>query len=376
MARAAPPAEAEAEPEADRLEGFPHPRETPRLFGHEAAERALAEAFASGRMHHAWLITGRAGIGKATLAYRLARHALALPQQREAPGARLDVAAEATAVRQVRALSHPGLLLLRRPYDARAKRLAQSIPVDEVRKLKSFLALTSGEAAWRVVLVDAADELNLNAANALLKSLEEPPQRSLFLLISAEPSQLLPTIRSRCRRLDLGTLAGEPLRAAAAAALATRGLEPPDGAAWDTLERLARGSVRRVLQLSASGGLALYARIERLLASLPRLDWQAAHALTDEMGYGAPEERFETFFDLFLDALARLLRARATGQGEAADRALAERLIAPERLGEWAALWQAAVSNKADAAELNLDRKAMLTSLFAALEALASTRAP
>src|SRR5262249_26637558 len=232
----------------------------------------------------AWLITGRAGIGKATLAYRLARHALALPQQREAPGARLDVAAEATAVRQVRALSHPGLLLLRRPYDARAKRLAQSIPVDEVRKLQSFLALTSGEAAWRVVLVDPADELNLNAANALLKSLEEPPQRSLFLLISAEPSQLLPTIRSRCRRLDLGTLAGEPLRAAAAAALATRGLEPPDGAAWDTLERLARGSVRRVLQLSASGGGAPFSPLERFFAPPAPPAWPGPRAPADAKG--------------------------------------------------------------------------------------------
>ncbi|HEU0063149.1 MAG TPA: DNA polymerase III subunit delta' [Hyphomicrobiaceae bacterium] len=371
MARTATPPELEATPEADRLEGFPHPRETTTLFGHAAAERTLAEAFAGGQMHHAWLLSGRGGIGKATLAYRLARHALAEPRERDAEAASLDVAPDTRAARQVKALSHPGLLLLRRPYDARAKRFAQSIPVDEVRRLKSFLGLTSAGGSWRVVLIDSADELNLNAANAVLKSLEEPPARTLFLLLSAAPSQLLPTIRSRCRRLDLDELAAEPLRAAVTAALAARDMDPPDAAAWGELERIAHGSVRRALQLVAAGGLALNARIERLVGSLPRLDWQLAHALSDDMGYGAPEQSFATFFELFLDQLARLVRARATGQGSPAERDLAERLIAPERLPAWAEFWTTAVAEKADAGELNLDRKATLTSLFARLETLA-----
>src|SRR5262249_3429073 len=201
MARATAPADGEAPPEADRLEGFAHPRETARPYGHELGERTRLQAVGTGHMHHAWLLTGRLGIGKATLAYRLARYALAQPQERDA--AALEVAPQASAARQVTALTHPGLLLLRRPYDHRAKRFAQTIPVDEVRKLKSFLGLTSGEQAWRVVLVDSADELNINAANALLKSLEEPPARSLFMLLSAAPNRLLPTIRSRCRRLEL-----------------------------------------------------------------------------------------------------------------------------------------------------------------------------
>ena len=369
MARATAPADGEAPPEADRLEGFAHPRETARLYGHEQAEQTLLQAFATGHMHHAWLLTGRLGIGKATLAYRLARYALAQPRERDA--AALEVAPQASAARQVTALTHPGLLLLRRPYDHRAKRFAQTIPVDEVRKLKSFLGLTSGEQAWRVVLVDSADELNINAANALLKSLEEPPARTLFLLLSAAPNRLLPTIRSRCRRLELTPLTGATLRAAAAAALAGQELALPDAEAWEKLEMLAQGSVRRVLQLTATGGLELYARLERCLATLPRLDWQLAHALTDEMGFAAPEQRYETFFELFFDLLARLLRARATGHGRPEDRALAERLIAPQRLPAWAAFWQAAVREKADVAELNLDRKATLTDLLARLEVLA-----
>jgi DNA polymerase III subunit delta' len=371
MARQAVAPDAEAAPEADRLDGFPHPRETAILFGHTDAERTLAAAFASGQMHHAWLLTGRLGIGKATLAYRLARHALAEPSERDPSGTTLEVSPATRTARQVNALSHPGLMLLRRPYDARARRFAQAIPVDEVRRLKSFLGLTSAANAWRVVLIDSADELNINAANAVLKSLEEPPARTLFLLIAAAPNGLLPTIRSRCRRLDLAALAAEPLRAAAMAALAVRGIEPPDGEAWGRLERVAHGSVRRLLQLVAAGGLELNARIEKLMGSLPRLDWQLAHALTDEMGFGAPEQPYETFFELFLDMLARLVRARASGQGSPADERLATRLIAPERLPAWAEFWQLAAREKADAAELNLDRKAMLTSLFARLEALA-----
>ena len=373
MARAAAPQETEAPPEADRLEGFPHPRETPKLFGHEAAERLLAGAFAGGHLHHAWLLTGRRGIGKATLAYRLARHALAEPHERKT--GTLEVAPTTIAARQVNALSHPGLLLLRRPYDLRAKRFGQTIPVDEVRRLKSFLGLTSAANAWRIVLIDSADELNLNAANALLKSLEEPPARTLFLLLSAEPNQLLATIRSRCRRLDLAPLSAEPLRQAATAALAAGEIELPAAEAWDKLERLAQGSVRTLLQLTAAGGLELHARIERCLGSLPELDWPTAHALTDGLGYGASEQHYEAFFALFLDALAGLVRARATAEGRPADRALAERLIAPERLPDWAAFWQAAVRERAEASELNLDRKAMLTDLFARLERLARARA-
>jgi DNA polymerase-3 subunit delta' len=158
-------------------------------------------------MHHAWLLGGRKGIGKATLAYRFARAALAHPSERQSDRASLDIAEDTRASRQVRALSHPGLLVLRRPYDDKGKRFAASIPIDEVRRLRSFLSHSAGEDAWRVVIVDEANELNVNAANALLKSLEEPPARAVFLLVSSAPGQLLPTIRSRCRALSFQPLA-------------------------------------------------------------------------------------------------------------------------------------------------------------------------
>jgi DNA polymerase III subunit delta' len=368
MARASAVQEIEAVPEADRLEGFPHPRETRALLGHEAVERMLAEAFASGRIHHAWLLTGRAGVGKATLAYRFARHVLARPNERDPAGTALHLDAASTTARQVTALSHPGLLVLRRPYDVRSKRLATAIPVDEVRRLKSFLGLTAGEDAWRVVIVDTADELNVNAANALLKSLEEPPRRALFILVASEPSALLPTIRSRCRRLNLHPLALQPLRAAAEAALTVAGVDHPQEDQWRQLEPLAGGSVRRVLQLIASGGLELQQRIAGMFEALPQIDWTAAHALADTLSAPAQEQRFEAFFELFLDRLAGLARTRATGYGTAADQGLAARLIPESKLPHWAALWEAVLRDRADVDELNLDRKALIMRAFARLE--------
>ena len=161
MARAPALQEIEELPEADRLEGFPHPRETKVLFGHADAERALAQSFASGRLHHGWMIAGREGIGKATLAYRFARFLLAKPEERDPAHATLHVDEATAAARQVRALSHPGLLLIRRQWDATRKRFGVSIPVDEVRRLRGFLAHTADVGAWRVVIVDTADDLNL-----------------------------------------------------------------------------------------------------------------------------------------------------------------------------------------------------------------------
>ena len=177
--------------EPDRLDGFSTPREVDQLFGHDAAISEFDDALHSGRMHHAWLLVGPEGIGKATLAYRFARAALAEGDQDAVGGA---AERDRKLFRKVAGLSHPNLLLIRRSWVEKSKRYSQWIGVEEVRRLRAFLGHSAGEVGWRVVIVDRADELNQNAANALLKALEEPPPKTLFLLISSAEGLLLSLI--------------------------------------------------------------------------------------------------------------------------------------------------------------------------------------
>lgn len=371
MARAPITQDIEELPEADRLEGFPHPRETQVLVGHAKAERELAEGFAAGRMHHGLLITGAEGVGKATLAYRFAQHVLAEPGERDPSGQSLAVSAQTRAARQVLALSHPGLLVIRRAWDFKTKRLASVVAVDEVRRLRAFLSLSAAGGGWRVVIVDTADDMNPSAANALLKSLEEPPPRTIFLLLSSAQGRLLPTIRSRCRTLELQPLAPDVLRAAAEAAFQTAGKDAPAAADWPQLIRLAGGSVRRALELHGNGGLKLYGRLMALLRALPTPDMGELHALSDELAMPANEQRFELMKGMLLDVLARAIRAGASGHGEADDLDLVRRLGLEDRLASFAALWETVLADMAEADALNLDRKALMLGIFFKLSAAA-----
>jgi DNA polymerase-3 subunit delta' len=366
MARTPVIQEIEGPPEADRLEGFTHPRETVMLFGHEAVERELAQMFAGGRMHHGWLISGPEGIGKATLAYRLAVHVLARGEDRDAGRASLGIDAAAPAARQVRALAHPGLLVIRRPYDAKAKRFTTAIPVEEVRRLKMFLGHTAGEGSWRAVIVDPADDMNASAANAILKSLEEPPARTIFLLISSAPGRLLATIRSRCRTLALGPLRPGPLRSAVGQALAAAGKPALGEAEIARLERIAGGSVRRMLVLATVDGLKLLDRVNAIVGQLPNVDWPALHGLSDELSLAAAEQRFETFFELLQARVHELVREWAR---EAGGRGTADRIIPGDQLAAVAAAWQEIDAARAEADALNLDRKALILDSVARLAA-------
>ncbi|HMN37793.1 MAG TPA: DNA polymerase III subunit delta' [Hyphomicrobium sp.] len=371
MARAPITADIEVIPEADRLEGFPHPRETRTLFGHAKAEQVLSAAFASGKMHHAWLVTGAEGIGKATLCYKAAKALLAAPDERGMFAAGLDIEPGSATARQIVTGVHPGLIVIRRPYDTKAKRFSITIPVDEVRRLRSFLSLTAGDQGWRAVIVDSADELNIYAANALLKSLEEPPPQTVFLIVSSAPGRLLPTIRSRCRTLALEPLPAADLRKAAEAALEAAQKPALKEDDFANLEVLAKGSPRRLLALLERGGLGLQARIDKIFARLPALDVAAAHTLADELQPAAQEQKFELFYDLFLDQLLRIVRAGATGEGRSADVATARRLMGGRNLATYAQLWETLVRDKADAAALNLDRKSLILDTLSRLEAAA-----
>lgn len=371
MARAPIAPEIEVLPEADRLEEFPHPRHTAVLFGHDPVERGLARGVAQGRMHHGWLIAGAEGVGKATLAWRLARHLLARPDERDPFGDNLEIASDTTAARQVAALSHPDLLLLRRIWDTKTKRFTTTIPVDEVRRLRSFLTHTSAHGANRVVIVDSADELNLAAANALLKSLEEPPPNTFFLMVTSAPGRLLPTIRSRCRMLALHPLDAPNLKLAALKALEDTQIEPPGPSEWLQLTGIADGSARRLLMLWGLKGLDLQVRIEALLAAALKPDWPKIHALGDELASPASSERFELFFDLLLRQIALMTQARATADTESAPGQMAARLIADAALASWAELWEIIAREKGETQALNLDRKSLILETFRRIETVA-----
>src|SRR6202163_3769725 len=259
-----------------------HPRETTALSGHREAEQALLNAYRSGRIPHAWLIGGAQGIGKATLAYRMARFVLT-HRNPLAPSVQhagtLAVDPSDSVARQITAGAHGGLLVLERGLNDRGV-LRTVITGDETRETISFFGSTAAVDGWRVCIVDTVDELNPNAANALLKVLEEPPQRSLFLLVSHAPARALPTILSRCRKLPLRPLAVDLIIRAAASSTDIAADDPALAEAAAASE----GSVGRALSLLGGDALKLQQRTAALLATLPRIDPRELHALGDALG--------------------------------------------------------------------------------------------
>jgi DNA polymerase-3 subunit delta' len=240
-----------------------HPRRAENLTGHGEAERRLLQAHQSGKLHHAWLVSGPAGIGKATLAYRFAKFLLHVPGPEKARAyGSLHVAPEAPAFRQVAAGAHPDLFVLQRAVDQRNKRLKTEIAVDDARAAQGFLARTSGAGGWRIAIVDAADDLNSESANALLKVVEEPPKQSIFLIVCHQPGRLLRTIRSRCLHLPLEPLNLEHtlqvLHGLPKEAIGAEG----EGALRQAAE-LSRGSPGHALDLIGSEGAAAFAEFLR-----------------------------------------------------------------------------------------------------------------
>ncbi len=374
------PAAAKATDEAQR--SWPEPRANPRLLAQEAAETALLAAYRSGRLPHAWLLTGPRGVGKATLAYRFARFLLAeqggdaevgpgLFGETPPPPTSLAIDAEAPIFRRVAAGGHPDLVTLVRTPNPQTKKLRGDIVVDDVRAATGFLRHTSSEGGWRICIVDAADEMNINAANALLKVLEEPPQQALLLLLAHAPGRLLPTIRSRCRPLAL-----TPLPETTVVDLLAD--FAPELSAEDALAltRLSEGSIGRALDLAGEGGLELYREMLELLQGLPRLDVARLHGLGERLARDQSGTLFRTLGALLSGWIGRLVLARAEGTaplevvpGEA--RLLAE-LGAGRSLASWLDLWENLRRRFAQAEAASLDRKQALIAAFLEIETLAS----
>jgi DNA polymerase-3 subunit delta' len=346
----------------DRVEGWPAPEERADWFGDKVAERALLDAYRGGRIHHAWLIGGPKGVGKATLAYRFARFVLANPDPRVPEVARasdLAVPADHPVFRKVAARGHPNLLILERPWDFERRTFRTQLLVDEIRKTVAFFGTTGGEEGWRIAIVDPADDMNDNAANALLKALEEPPQRALFLLTSHAPGQLLPTIRSRTRRLNLAALPTQAIVRALQESPADADADPAD---VRLAAALSDGSLRRAIVLLEGEGLALYRSFVKLVARLPEIDIGAMHTFADRVSGYRDDEAWTVFRDL----LAGWLNRRVRREAEPEDAALPAAAQAAS-LERWAEVWENLTALSADTDEYNLDRKRTVLSILMSL---------
>jgi len=325
----------------------PAPRENPWLLGHAAAEAVIDDAIRAGRIHHAWLLTGPEGVGKATLAYRFARRLLAGPG---VPAATANDPAS-RVFRRVAAGTHADLLTIEREWDEKRKRLRSEIVVDSARSVADFLRLTPAEGGWRLVVVDGAEHLNRNAANALLKVLEEPPQRAVLLLVCASPGRLLPTIRSRCRRLRLGELGPADMDTALARCLPD--IDPSERA---TLTALSGGAPGRAVALAEEQGVEIAALVADVLRAAPDLPVLRAHEVADKLARS--DAGFATFMDLLRDAISAAVRNAVRGQADTGQ----QRLAGLKPLAEWGDLWHALTRLQDDTERFNLDKRHAIVS--------------
>ena len=347
MARA--PKAVEERPPHDALDGIPLPRETLTLEGHAAAEQALLEAYRSGRMHHGWILAGERGIGKATLAFRLARFVFAHPDPTSpevAAATDLSVPGSHPAARHLAVGAHGNLLHLQREWHVKNARFRTDIAVDTVRRVQHFLGTTAGEGGWRVVIVDPADDMNRSAANALLKNLEEPPRKTLFVLLARMRGALLPTILSRCRAIDLPPLSGEEITRV------MREIAPDFAEAQENglAAALAGGSVRRLLELRRNNGVALY---HQMLRAIEGDDARERWQLASRAGDAATQEQL---LELYLGYLGR--RVRGIPEPNARGGPPAARLVT------WAELWEKATLSGRDVETYNLDRRQYVLDLL------------
>ncbi|MEP3631208.1 MAG: DNA polymerase III subunit delta' [Hyphomicrobiales bacterium] len=335
-------------PIADRIEGLLQPYENGCFVGQEAAsERFLAGAKA-GRLHHAWLLCGPIGVGKASFAFRIARAFCELNADQPLPDMDALVAssnADNAVFRRIASGGHPNILHLRIPMDEKTKKFKTQLTVDEVRRSVGFFGATAGESGWRVAIVDSADQMTISAANALLKILEEPPEKTLFFLLSSQPGRLLPTIRSRCQQLDFNSLNYADLTTALSAASNGKALN------FDSVQNYNAhlgGSVRRAYQFLENEMASLVDDCHSLLASQPNYNMAALHSFADQVAARGGDEKYHFFIDLMEDYISQRVRSDGT----------------PEALVSLAKVWEKMRERIDLESRMNLDRKQTVLSLF------------
>lgn len=333
------------------LDGAIAPALNTRLFGHEAAEDFLARTYRSGKGHHAVLIEGPEGIGKATLAFRFANHVLSHPDPASAPDVIADPDPASAVSRQIASGASHNLLYLSRPVDEKTGKVRTAITIDEVRRAGHFFSQTSGTGNWRIVIIDPADDLNRNAANAILKILEEPPKRAMFLVLSHAPGKLLPTIRSRCLPLKLSALSDDAMRQA----LAQLGLSIAEAQA-ETILSLSKGSVAQALKLANYGGADIIEAFGKLLGESGPSARKTMYKLADALSAKDSDVAFGFFTEHLAEFLMEQARTAAlSGNLRAAD--------------HYARLSSSITEQLSVAAAYNLDRRQTILDILTAVTA-------
>jgi DNA polymerase-3 subunit delta' len=291
----------------DTLDGVPEPSETARLVGHTQAGAMLVAAYRAGKLPHALILAGPVGIGKATLAFHLAHHLLKYPEFETASEALAEPDPASSLFRQIATGAHPSVLHLTRPLNEKTKTYKTVVTVDEIRKVSRFLSMTAHDGGYRVVIIDPADDMNTNAANALLKNLEEPPARTLFVLIVHAPGGLLPTIRSRCQMVRLAPLDTGDLMSILDAVDQS---PPSDPVARAALAERAGGSVRNAILLTQYGGMEIAQTVDALVAA-GKPDIAGAHRVAEAVSGRDRAIAFDLFNRRVLDLLSDAARQAA-----------------------------------------------------------------
>jgi DNA polymerase-3 subunit delta' len=371
-------------------EGLPPPRENPDCIGHAAVESMLLQLIDQSRLPHAMIFAGPKGIGKSTMAFRLARYLLnsspspsgegreetgmaglfgeALPLSQPSPReeglpGNLHIAPDTSVFRQVASGGHPDLMTVERPYDEKKDRRKDAVDIDSIRKVAPFLRMTaSKDNGWRIAIVDDSDTMTRQAQNAILKILEEPPQRAVLILVCHRPGALIPTIRSRCRMVNF-----QPLALADFSTLAKK-LDPVlDAESLSSLHSLTDGSVGQARMLLEEGGLETLGKLTSLLAGFPSWNWEGIHTLADTLGRPGQEEQYRITDILLRWCVDRMVRATAgAGQMPRILNGMGP-LLAGYTLNDWINIREALTAHLDRIKYANLDRRQGIIGAFTIL---------
>lgn len=362
-------------PLSDCAPGALHPVSTDMYYGHKAEIQNLEESLCSGRFHHGWIFSGPLGIGKATLAYHLAR--VLLGQNVNEFSKEFDLLKRSESLRAdktgrlVAQFAHPDMRVMRRAYDPKTKKFFRFIRIDEMRALKEVLHTTPSMGHHRVVLIDKAEDMNEASGNALLKVLEEPPLNTTFILITNSLGQIPITIRSRCRSLKFNELELDDFEKAIRQQFNAQNLDLPSDVNWQDLMHLSGGSVRTGFELIIGSGLKFYQGLYKILDHLPGLDQRNIDVFIDGILKDKSGQDYKGGVQMISDLIYRLIKGKITNFPlSSGEKHLSDKLIAPHSIDQWLDLWETLQARSLDVDALNLDKKTYILQSFFALRDL------